>query len=96
MQSDLEVADVFRDGANRFLSQYGRRHSREQHQVFRAITRCRTAELGGQMQFCHDCGFIGVPFGRIIASQKHASRIPRAQIGMIDTTDTPPAMQPPA
>ena len=27
MQSDLEVADVFRDGANRFLSQSGRRHS---------------------------------------------------------------------
>jgi hypothetical protein len=56
MQSDLEVADVFLDGVNSFLSQYGRRHSPEQHKVLRAITRCRTAELGGQVQFCHDCG----------------------------------------
>ncbi len=56
MQPRLEVADVFRDGANRFLSQYGRSHSPQQHQVFRAITRCRTAELGGQAQFCYDCG----------------------------------------
>ena len=52
----LEVADVFRDGASRFLSQYGHSHSREQHQTLRAIMRCRTAELGGQVQFCNDCG----------------------------------------
>jgi hypothetical protein len=56
MPFDLEVADVFLDGRDHFLSQYGRRHSAEQHRVFRAITRCRTAELGGQVQFCHDCG----------------------------------------
>ena len=56
MQSGLEVADVFLDGARRFQSQSGHRHSLEQQKVFRAITRCRTAELGGQVQFCHDCG----------------------------------------
>jgi hypothetical protein len=56
MPSDLEVADVFLDGACRFQSQSGPRHSPEQQKVFRAITRCRTAELGGQVQFCHDCG----------------------------------------
>ncbi len=56
MQSGMEVADVFRNGADRFLSRYGHCHSREQHKVIRAITRCRTAELGGQTQFCHDCG----------------------------------------
>ena len=56
MHSALEVADVFRDGASQFESRYGRSHSREQQKVFRAITRCRTAELGGQVQFCHDCG----------------------------------------
>ena len=56
MQPGLEVADVFREGANRFLSRYGHRHSREQHQTLRAVMRCRTAELGGQTQFCNDCG----------------------------------------
>lgn len=56
MQSNLEVADVFLDGAYRFQSQSGHRHSLEQQKMFRAITRCRTAELGGQVQFCHDCG----------------------------------------
>ena len=56
MQSNLEVADVFLDGAYRFQSHSGHRHSPEQQKVFRAITRCRTAELGGQVQFCHDCG----------------------------------------
>jgi hypothetical protein len=56
MQSGLEVADVFRNGADRFQSRYGHSHSREQHKVMRAITRCRTAELGGQTQYCHDCG----------------------------------------
>ena len=56
MGHGLEVADVFRDGARRFLEQYGRRHSRKQHRTLRAIMRCRTAELGGQVHYCHDCG----------------------------------------
>ena len=52
----LEVADVFRDGAIRFLSKYGPMLSREQRGVLRAVMDCRTAALGGHLQKCDDCG----------------------------------------
>jgi hypothetical protein len=52
----LEVADVFRDGANRFLSEYGSMLSREQRQVLRAVMDCRTPALGGHLQKCDGCG----------------------------------------
>ncbi|MCH7688362.1 MAG: transposase zinc-binding domain-containing protein [Planctomycetes bacterium] len=56
MRTPLEVADVFRDGEAGFLSKYGQTLSREQRQVLRAVIRCRTAELGGHVQQCDDCG----------------------------------------
>ncbi len=56
MRSPLEVADVFRDGEDRFRAEYGHTLSREQRQVLRAVIRCRTAELGGHVQQCDDCG----------------------------------------
>jgi len=57
MRAPLEVADVFRDGEARFLSEYGHTLSREQRQVLRAVIRCRTAQLGGHVvQQCDDCG----------------------------------------
>jgi hypothetical protein len=56
MNGGLEVADVFRDGESQFLSQYEHTLSGEQWKVFRAVTRCRTAALGGHMHKCHDCG----------------------------------------
>ena len=57
MQPRLEVADVFRDGADEFRRQFGRCHSAHQHRVLGAVIRCRTAELGGQAHFCRDCGY---------------------------------------
>jgi hypothetical protein len=57
MRAPLEVADVFRDGEARFLSEYGHMLSREQRQVLRAVIRCRTAQLGGHVvQQYDDCG----------------------------------------
>jgi len=56
LRSPLEVADVFRDGEARFRTEYGHTLSREQRQVLRAVIRCRTAELGGHVQKCDDCG----------------------------------------
>ena len=56
MNATLEVADVFRDGEERFRRQYGRMLSRGQQQVLRAVLRCRTAALGGHLQRCNDCG----------------------------------------
>ncbi len=56
MQPHLEVADVFRNGASQFLRQYGRHHSANQHRTLGAVIHCRTAQLGGKSQHCHDCG----------------------------------------
>jgi len=56
MKPGLEVADVFRDGEPDFLARYGPTLSREQRRVFRAVTQCRTAALGGHVQRCSDCG----------------------------------------
>ena len=56
MRAPLEVADVFGDGEANFRSKYGQTLSREQRQVLRAVIRCRTAELGGHVQKCDDCG----------------------------------------
>ncbi len=56
MRGDLELADVVREGLCDFLAQYGSSLSREQRQVLRAVKRCRTAELGGHVQRCDDCG----------------------------------------
>jgi len=56
MKSPLEVADVFREGEAHFLAEYGHTLFREQRQVLRAVIRCRTAQLGGHLQKCDDCG----------------------------------------
>ena len=56
MRGGLEIADVFRDGESQFREQYGHLLRPEQRQVLRAITRCRTAEMGGHKQQCDDCG----------------------------------------
>ncbi len=57
MSGGVELADVFRDAAERFEIQYGRMVSREQRQVIRAVLRCRTAALGGHLLRCQDCGY---------------------------------------
>ncbi len=56
MRNGLEVADVFRDGQSRFVAQYGHTLRPEQRRVLTAIIRCRTAELGGHVQRCDECG----------------------------------------
>lgn len=56
MSGSLEVAEVFRDGAIRFLSEYGSMLSREQRQVLRAVMDCRTPALGGRLERCDACG----------------------------------------
>jgi Putative transposase/Transposase zinc-binding domain len=50
-----ELADVLRQ----YGAAYQRKHalSRAQRKTLRDITRCRTAALGGQRQWCERCGF---------------------------------------
>jgi len=55
-RTSFEIADVVRaHGAT-----FARSHSLtpEQAAVLRAIARCRTAELGGHLDVCHDCGYV--------------------------------------
>lgn len=51
-----EVADVIRRGGSRFLDRYRTTLTWSQIKVFNAITRCRTAALGGHRDLCDRCG----------------------------------------
>ena len=53
----IEVADIVRAQGNRFLEHYQASFSYQQLKAFRAITRCRTAALGGHIDQCHGCGY---------------------------------------
>ena len=52
----LEVADIFRAWAGRYIERSRARISWPQHKVMRAIERCRTAALGRHRDRCVDCG----------------------------------------
>jgi hypothetical protein len=51
----LEVADVFRQHAERFLHQRGRSVSLRQRQALRNIGACGTADMGGRIEQCDSC-----------------------------------------
>ena len=48
----VEVADIFRAQANRFINRHRHWLRFQQLKVMRAITRCRTAALGGHIDKC--------------------------------------------
>ena len=52
----LEVADIFRAYAFRFIERSRARISWPQHKVMRAIERCHTAALGRHRDRCSGCG----------------------------------------
>lgn len=52
----LEVADVFREYETAYLDAFGDVTSPAQRRVLRALVRCRTAELGGHVEECDQCG----------------------------------------
>ncbi len=51
-----EVADVFRGYGPQFFASFGHSISIDQKRVFRDLSRCRTAALGGHKRKCDDCG----------------------------------------
>jgi hypothetical protein len=58
----LEVADIIRYAGESFLER-SRKWIRWQHQkVLLAITRCRTAALGGHRDQCSDCGHTAISY----------------------------------
>jgi hypothetical protein len=52
----VEVADVIRQYGEAFLDKHGRLLSHSQRKALRDLVRCRTAELGGHVEHCLDCG----------------------------------------
>jgi Putative transposase/Transposase zinc-binding domain len=52
----VEVADVIRQYGGAFLDQYGGVLSVRQRKALRDLAACRTAELGGHVEHCLDCG----------------------------------------
>ena len=52
----LEVADIFRAWAGRFIERSRARVSWPQHKVIQAIERCRTSALGKHRDRCTSCG----------------------------------------
>jgi hypothetical protein len=58
----LEVADIFcRFGEPWRVQQFGHLN-KLQHQVMNAIMSCRTAQLGGHVLTCQDCGHVQVAY----------------------------------
>lgn len=56
----LEVADIFRAYASEFRQKH--RCSGEQLAVMHAIEICRTAELGGHVDQCNECGYRSISY----------------------------------
>ena len=60
--SALEVADIFRDHGPAWRKTHAGHISLDQLKVMSAIERCRTAELGGHLLCCQDCGEIQIAY----------------------------------
>jgi hypothetical protein len=52
----LEVADVIRQYGDAFLDRFGGVLSAAQRKALRDLAACRTAVLGGHIEYCLDCG----------------------------------------
>jgi len=60
-----EVADVFRRYEKEFLAQWGHVFSPQRRKAFEAIRDCRTAALGGHIEFveqCDTCGHVAISY----------------------------------
>ena len=60
--SALEVADIFRDHGLAWRKAHAGHISLDQLKVMSAIERCRSAELGGHVLCCKDCGEIQIAY----------------------------------
>jgi len=62
MSSSLEIADIFLTFGAAYRAQYGNQTSKEQRRAMRAIEICRTAELGGHVDECDQCGQVRISY----------------------------------
>jgi len=59
---EWEVADVIHQYGEAFLHKHGGHLADVQKQALRDLGRCRTAELGGHVDECLDCGFLRIAY----------------------------------
>jgi hypothetical protein len=60
-----EVADVFRTHEKEFFARWGHVLSPQQRKAFEAIRDCRTAALGGHVEYveqCDTCGHLAISY----------------------------------
>ena len=60
-----EVADIFRRYEKDFFEQWGHVLSPQQRRAFEAIRDCRTAALGGHVEYveqCDTCGHLAISY----------------------------------
>ncbi|MFQ5764196.1 MAG: IS91 family transposase [Rhodospirillales bacterium] len=58
MSAGLEVADVFRRHGDAYRRAHDGHLGRVERRVMSAIELCRTAALGGHIEYCSDCGLV--------------------------------------
>jgi hypothetical protein len=58
----MEVADIVRHAGSRFVERSRRWINGQHEKVLLAITRCRTAALGGHRDQCADCGHTAISY----------------------------------
>jgi len=58
----LEVADVIRQHGQAFRARHGRSLTGAQQQALRDLAACRTAQLGGHVEHCLDCGHVRLAY----------------------------------
>jgi len=66
VSSSREVTDIFRAAGPTYRATHSGHLSLAQLNVLSAVERCRTADLGGHVEACEDCGHIHV---HIISTQ---------------------------
>jgi len=74
----IEVADIVRVQGARFLEKYGSSLNFEQKKAFRAIQACRTAALGGHLDYCSGCG----QYEKISYNSCRNRNCPKCQAGL--------------
>ena len=60
MKSGLEVGDIFRQYGDTYRG--SQRLSLAQHKAINAIAACRTAQLGGHVDQCDQCGHVRISY----------------------------------
>ena len=56
----VEIQDILREHGNDYRKQHKLPHSH--HKAMKAMEQCRTAELGGHMDVCDECGVVNISY----------------------------------